>query len=281
VVDSKALSIIVATVLLGPPQAAPMATALLGYGMGKTLVLLSIGHLGSALFLFLFFQALRPGFERLRTLLSRLWVRLLPRKSASDDPRSRKSSSVSLLGMPRPGSRYFFLGAVAFVFAFGSFVGVAATQAVGMKRTRAFAAVMLGCTASVFFWVSSAFYLSKAIDPLVVTGVFIVIGAVLVMRGRIVENRLIDEIKDLGVNGLRVLTLLMEEVGPRRIADETQLRLDEIGSIMEDLSEKGYITSAGQGIYRITSQGLQRVANVPGWVKRSLGLGEEEEEEEK
>ncbi len=271
-IDVKTVSVIIATITLGPPQAAPMALGILNSGLTETLILLSVGHLGSALVLFLFFQLFKPVIERLKGLLGSIWQRIARRKEAS-----REGPSSQPFGIMTPGQKYFFLGAVAFVFAFGSFIGVAATQAVGMRRSRAFAAVMIGCTISVLFWGMGAFYLSKAVDPMIVTVIFILLAVSLVWRGKILENRIVTEIKSLGANGLRVLILVAEEVSQRKIAAETQLRIEEIGSILEDLYEKGYISSAGQGLYRISARGFDRLKSIQNWIEFSLGLGPSDE----
>lgn len=272
-VDSKVVSILVATVILGPPQAAPMALGIMGEGLGGTLFLLAVGHLGSATFLLLFFELLEPLIARLRGFFGYLWLRLRGGEDAG------KPATLSFQ-MMTPGSKYFFLGAVVFVFAFGSFLGVAATHAVGMRRWRAVAAVLLGCTVSVLFWSLAAYYLYQAIDPRLVTAIFLLLALGLISRGKILEHRFMAELRDLGAKGLRVLALLAYEMSPAKLAAETQIRGEEIVSILEELRRKGYVKSAGADLYRITSEGFYRLSQMPSWVLVSLGAREEEVEKD-
>ncbi len=268
-IDARSLTVIAVTVVLGPPQAAPIAMKMLGPDLGDVLLLLAIGHLGSAAVLFLFFQAIRSLVDRLKAMLSSAFIRIRPAHGARVLPALQLEAAG-------PGGRYFFMGTVAFVFAFGSFLGVAATQAVGMGRRRGFAAVMVGCGLSVIFWGLAAFYLSKAIDPIFVTLAFVAVAVGLVWRGRILQHRVVAEIRSVGANGLRVLSLVAQGVPVAGIAAQTQLRLQEIGSILEDLVRKGYVTSTGKEIYRVTSRGLDRLSALPQRIIRSLKAGSEE-----
>ena len=254
---------IAATVVLGPPQAAPIAVRLMGPKLAEILLTLSVAHLGSALIIFLFFQAIGPLIQRLRAHLAGLWVRL----SRGEKSHEKERTSPALLAI-NPGSKYYFLGTVAFVFAFGSFLGVAATQAVGMRRSRAFAAVIAGCALSVVFWSLAAHYLSMAIDPLFISLAFIAVALGSMWRGKILENRVIAELRNMGMDGLRALLLIAQDLSPMEIAREMNLRLEEFARLTARLQEEGYVVSTGKELYRATSRGLERLNALP---ERLLG----------
>jgi predicted transcriptional regulator len=261
-IDAQAISVIVATILFGPPQAAPLAMRVLESDLPQSILLISAGHLGSALILFLFFQALRPFIDRLMAHLSTLWFRI-----RSKEERPQRPSRTLSFGPMSPGRKYFFLASVAFVFAFGSFLGVAATQAVGMKRTRAFAAVMLGCSISVVFWVSTAYYLTKMIDPALVTLAFMVFALALVYRGKILQSRVGRELVEMGTDSFKVLALLGSRVSLSDIAEKTQIQIDQLGPIIQDLTERGFIRHSGKEIYELTRKGLRDLESLPTWIR--------------
>jgi len=262
VLDAKAISVIVATILFGPPQAAPLAMRVLESDLSQSILLISVGHLGSALVLFLFFQALRPLIERLMAHLSALWLRI---RFKGERP-ERPSRTLSF-GPMSPGRKYFFLASVVFVFAFGSFLGVTATQAVGMKRTRAFAAVMIGCSISVVFWVSTAYYLTKMIDPALVTLAFIVFALALVYRGKILQSRIGRELVEMGTDSFKVLALLGSRVSLSDITDRTQIQIDQLGPIIQELKERGVVKQSGKEIYELTRKGMRDLESLPAWIR--------------
>jgi predicted transcriptional regulator len=258
ILDAKTASVIAATIALGPPQAAPIAVRLMGPNLAEILLILSVAHLGSALIIFLFFQAIGPLIRRLRTWLAGAWVRL----SGREQSHKEESAIPALMGV-KPGSRYYFLGTVAFVFAFGSFLGVAATQAVGMRRSRAFVAVIAGCALSVVFWGLMAHYLSMAIDPLFISLAFIAVALGSIWRGKILENRVVSELRNMGTDGLRALLLIAQDLSPTEIAREMNLHLEEFTKLMARLQEEGYVVSTGKELYRATSRGLKRLNRLP------------------
>jgi predicted transcriptional regulator len=239
----------------------------------QSILLISVGHLGSALVLFLFFQALRPLIDRLMAQLSSLWYRI-----RFKEEKPQQSSRTLSFGPMSPGRKYFFLASVAFVFAFGSFLGVAATQAVGMKRPRAFAAVMLGCSLSIIFWVSTAYYLTKMIDPRLVTLGFIVFALALVWRGKILQSRIGRELVEMGADSYKVLVLLGNRITISKIAERTQLQMDQLGDIIEDLKEKQLIRQSGKEIYELTRKGMQDLDSLPTWIRKLLGPERDENE---
>ncbi len=249
-----------------------MSIAIMGLGIEKAMALMAFGHLGSALFLLFFFELISPLIEKIRGFLGYLWIRIKQKRGLKP---IEERSSVPFQVMT-PGSKYYLLGAVAFVFAFGSFVGVAATKAVNMKRSRAFAAVLIGCGISVVFWSLVAYYLSRTIKPWLITLVFLVLALALLWRGKILENRFMSEIRKLGIRGVQVLYLMAYEASPRKIAARSQMGIDEITKVLEELRRKGYVTSVGQDIYELTSRGLDRAGRLPGWLVESLKSDEEE-----
>lgn len=263
--DARSISVIAATILFGPPQAAPMAMRVLESDLSGALLFISLGHLGSALLLFLFFQAIQPLMVRLRGYFASLWLRIRSPGGKSTGP--RKTLTFTPL---TPGGKYFFLGTVAFVFAFGSFLGVAATQAVGMRRTRAFMAVMLGCGLSVVFWVLAAYYLTRMVDPVYVTLGFILFAIALMWRGKILRSRAVRELTNMGMDSLRVMYLIAEHADVNRIAEAMQIRVDQLGDIVEDLVDKGFIAQGGMEVYQLTQKGLRRLGSIPKWIRVSL-----------
>lgn len=273
--DARSISVIAATILFGPPQAAPMAMRVLESDLSGILLFISLGHLGSALVLFLFFQAIQPLMERLRGYFGGLWLRI--RSPGDRSTGARKTLNFTPL---TPGGKYFFLGTVAFVFAFGSFLGVAATQTVGMRRTRAFLAVMLGCGLSVVFWVLAAYYLTRMIDPVYVTLGFILFATALMWRGKILRSRAVRELTNMGMDSLRVMYLIAEHADVNRIAESTQMRMDQLGKIVEDLMDNGFIAQGGIEVYQLTQKGLKRLGSVPKWIRVSLDLDKGEETNE-
>ena len=266
--DAKSVSVIAATVVFGPPQASPLAMRLLGSDLGQAFLLISMGHLGSALVLFLFFQALKPLIDRLRGFFAALWLRI---RSREDGPEMPHRSLP--FGPMTPGRKYFFMGSVAFTFAFGSFLGVTATQAVGMKRTRALLAVMLGCGLSVVFWVTAAFYLSRMMDPSLVTLGFVIFAVALVLRGRILQTRVARELVDLGTDSIRVLSLMADQISLSQIEEKTKLQMDQLNSIIEKLIEREYIVQEEMEFYQMTQDGMQRLGSLPDWIQEFLETG--------
>jgi hypothetical protein len=264
-IDAQAISVIVATILFGPPQAAPLAMRVLESDLPQSMVLISVGHLGSALVLFLFFQALRPLIDRLMGYVVSFWFRIRFRKG-----KPQQQSRTLSFGPMTPGRKYFFMGTVAFVFAFGSFLGVAATQAVGMKRLRAFVAVMLGCSISVVFWVLTAYYLTKMIDPSLVTLGFILFALALVWRGKILQSRIGRELVEMGTDSMKVLTLISSRVSLGKIAEETQIQMDQLGLIIDDLTERKFIRQGGTEFYELTRKGMRDLESLPTWIRTML-----------
>ncbi len=271
-IDAKGISVIATTVTLGPPHAAPIAMKVLESNLSDALLYLAIGHLGSALVLFLLFQAIKPLIERVRATFAYLWIKL-----RRGTPEASSSLPFEIFS---PGRKYFFLGAVAFVFAFGSFLGVGATQAVGMRRSRAFLAVMIGCGLSVIFWGLGAFYLSKMVDPMWVTLIFVIVATAFMARGKMMQNRVVIELMDLGADGLRVLHLVAQNLKPMSIAKATQLKLEETHRILQSLSSSGYIAKAGTELYEATADGIAKLAVLPESVQSLLteGFGRENAE---
>ena len=104
-IDADALSVIMATITLGPPHAAPIAMKVLDSNLTEALLYLTIGHLGSALVFFLLFQLLKPIIDRLKGTLAVLLLKI-----KGDVKEGSQSLPFEVFS---PGRKYFFLGTVA------------------------------------------------------------------------------------------------------------------------------------------------------------------------
>jgi predicted transcriptional regulator len=108
------------------------------------------------------------------------------------------------------------------------------------------------------------------VDPVYVTLGFILFAIALMWRGKILRSRAVRELTNMGMDSLRVMYLIAEHADVNRIAEAMQIRVDQLGDIVEDLVDKGFIAQGGMEVYQLTQKGLRRLGSIPKWIRVSL-----------